>query len=100
MGVETALLFCAIRANEMLGTLSFSRDPRAGYEIAVCMKRDGRLSTFCLTSPARSTSLSTPPVLGQWQVALLTPSRKHLRNSGRKIRAGCTLPRIKRLSRF
>jgi len=52
MGVETALLFCAIRANEMLGTLPFARDTRAGYEIALCMKRDGGLSTFCLTSPA------------------------------------------------
>jgi len=36
----------------MLGTLSFTRDTRAGYEIALCMKRDGGLSTFCLTSPA------------------------------------------------
>ena len=52
MGVETALLFCAIRAHEMLGTLSSTRDTRAGYEIALCMKRDGGLSTFCLTSPA------------------------------------------------
>jgi hypothetical protein len=41
MGLETALLFCDIRTNEMLGTLSFSRDPRAGYEIAVCMRRIG-----------------------------------------------------------
>ena len=61
MGVETALLFCAIRANEMLGTLSFSRDPRAGYEIAVCMKRDGRLSTFCLTSPALALDVTLHP---------------------------------------
>jgi hypothetical protein len=52
MSVETALLFCAIRANEMFDTLSFTRDPRAGYEIALCMKRDGGLSTLCLTSPA------------------------------------------------
>jgi hypothetical protein len=29
MGMETALLFCAIRAHEML-TLSYTRDPRAG----------------------------------------------------------------------
>ena len=29
MGVETALLFCAIRANETLGTLSFTRDKGA-----------------------------------------------------------------------
>jgi hypothetical protein len=36
-GVETALLFCAIRAAETLGTLSFSRDTRAGYEMALCM---------------------------------------------------------------
>ena len=28
MGVETALLFCAIRAAETLGTLAFSRDTR------------------------------------------------------------------------
>ena len=31
MGVETALLFCAIRLTETLGTLSFSRGTRAGY---------------------------------------------------------------------
>ena len=39
MGVETALLFCAIRAHEMLGTLSFTRDTRAGYEMALLCER-------------------------------------------------------------
>ena len=53
MGVETALLFCAIRANEVLGTLSFTRDTRAGYEMALCVHRDGyRLSDLCLNAPA------------------------------------------------
>jgi hypothetical protein len=51
MGVETALLFCAIRATETMGAVSFARE-RAGYEVALCVKRDGELSTFCLTSPA------------------------------------------------
>ena len=35
MGVETALLFCAIRAVETLGTLSSTRDTRAGADIAL-----------------------------------------------------------------
>jgi hypothetical protein len=52
MGVETALLFCAIRASETLGTLPFAHDTRAGYEIALCMKRDGGVSILCLTEPA------------------------------------------------
>jgi hypothetical protein len=55
MGVETALLFCAIRANEVLGTLSFTRDTRAGYETALCLKREELtygLLTLCMTSPA------------------------------------------------
>jgi hypothetical protein len=52
MGVETALLFCATRAAETMGTVSFTRDTRAGYEMALCMHRDGELSAFCLTSPA------------------------------------------------
>jgi hypothetical protein len=55
MGVETALLFCAIRAHEVLGTLSFTRDTRAGYEMALCLKREELtygLLTFCMTSPA------------------------------------------------
>jgi hypothetical protein len=60
MGVETALLFCAIRAAETLGTIAFSRDTRAGYETALCLKLDDLkldelnygLLTFCLTSPA------------------------------------------------
>jgi hypothetical protein len=41
MGIETALLFCAIRANEVLGTLSFTRDTRAGYETALCLRKTG-----------------------------------------------------------
>ena len=32
--METALLFCAIRAAEILGTVAFSRDTRAGFEIS------------------------------------------------------------------
>ena len=49
MGLETALLFCAIRANEVLGTLSFTRDTRAGYEIALCMEPEAyELSNHCL----------------------------------------------------
>ena len=53
--METALLFCAIRAAETLGTVAFSRDTRAGYETALCLKLDELnygLLTFCLTSPA------------------------------------------------
>jgi len=55
MGVETALLFCAIRAAEMLGTLPYARDPRAGYEMAWCLKREEfnyGLLRLCLTEPA------------------------------------------------
>src|SRR5262249_21004050 len=55
MGVETALLFCAIRAAETMGTVSFARDTRAGYEIAWCLKREEfsyGLLNLCLTSPA------------------------------------------------
>ena len=52
MGLETALLFCAIRANEVLGTLSFTRDTRAGYEIALCMEPEAyELSSHCLNEP-------------------------------------------------
>jgi len=53
--METALLFCAIRAAETLGTVSFSRDTRAGWEIARCIHRAPyslELTTFCLASPA------------------------------------------------
>ena len=55
MGIEIALLFCALRTVETLGTLSFTRDTRAGYEMAWCLKREEltySLLTFCLTSPA------------------------------------------------
>ena len=56
MGVETALLFCAIRANEVLGTLSFTRDTRAGYETALCLRKTGySLSNdldLCVNAPA------------------------------------------------
>jgi hypothetical protein len=55
MGVETALLFCAIRANEVLGTLSYTRDTRAGYEMAWCLKQEEfsyGLLRLCLTEPA------------------------------------------------
>jgi len=41
MGMETALLFCAIRAAETLGTLPYARDSD-GY----------RLSEVCLNAPA------------------------------------------------
>ena len=64
MGIETALLFCAIRAHEMLGTLSFTRDTRAGYETALCRKPEefstGLLS-FCLTSPALAPDVTGNP---------------------------------------
>ena len=56
MGVETALLFCAIRAHEMLGTLSFTRDTRAGYETALCMRKTGYSISddldLCVYAPA------------------------------------------------
>jgi hypothetical protein len=56
MGIETALLFCAIRANEVLGTLSFTRDTRAGYETALCVRKTGySLSNdldLCVNAPA------------------------------------------------
>src|SRR5262249_4894770 len=59
LGVETALLFCAIRAAEMLSTLPYARDTRAGYEIGLCMRRIGfRLSAsfgdteLCVNAPA------------------------------------------------
>src|SRR5262245_60571721 len=59
VGVDTALLFCAIRANEVLGTLSFTRDTRAGYEVALCMRKIGyRLTAdlgdteFCVDATA------------------------------------------------
>jgi hypothetical protein len=57
--METALLFCAIRLSEVLGTLSYARDPRAGYETALCMRKIGyRLSAdlgdteLCINAPA------------------------------------------------
>jgi hypothetical protein len=72
MGVETALcLFSAMRAGEMLGTLSYTRDMRAGYEIAVCMRRIGyRLTAspgdteLCVNAPTRlcSMELNTSPL--------------------------------------
>jgi len=52
--METALLFCAIRAAETLGTVAFSRDTRAGYETALCLKLEELnpgLLILCLTSP-------------------------------------------------
>jgi len=59
MGIETALLCCAIRTHEMLGTLSFTRDTRAGYEMALCMRKIGyKLSAsfgdseLCVNAPA------------------------------------------------
>ena len=53
VGMETALLFCAIRAAETLGTVAFSRDTRAGFEIALCMKvKEDGLLPYCLTYPA------------------------------------------------
>jgi hypothetical protein len=64
MGVETALLFCAIRANEVLGTLSFTRDTRAGYETALCLKREELtygLLAFCTTSPALALDATGKP---------------------------------------
>jgi hypothetical protein len=64
MGVETALLFCAIRAAETLGTLSYARDTRAGYEMAWCLKREQFSSgvlTFCLTSPALALDATLHP---------------------------------------
>jgi hypothetical protein len=62
-GVETALLFCAIRAAETLGTLSFTRDTRAGYEIALCLKLEQGygLLPSCLTHPARFLDISFNP---------------------------------------
>ena len=54
-GVETALLFCAIRSAETLGTLSFTRDTRVGWEMAYCLRREPyslSFTAFCLTSPA------------------------------------------------
>jgi hypothetical protein len=64
MGVETALLFCAIRANEVLGILPFARDTRAGYEMALCLKREELtygLLTFCMTSPALALDATGDP---------------------------------------
>ena len=40
MGLETTLLFCAIRANEMLGMLSFTRDTRTGHEVALGIEHE------------------------------------------------------------
>jgi hypothetical protein len=60
--MEIALLFCAIRAAETLGTVSFSRDTRAGYEMALCMHSDGyRVSDTCLNAPALVLEVSGNP---------------------------------------
>ena len=66
MGLETALLFCAIRAAETLGTLSFTRDTRAGYEIALCMHKTGYSSDagdldICLNAPGRVLDILNHP---------------------------------------
>jgi hypothetical protein len=64
MGIEIALLFCALRTVETLGTLSFTRDTRAGCETALCLKPEefntGLLS-FCLTSPALALDVTGNP---------------------------------------
>jgi hypothetical protein len=64
VGMETALLFCAIRAAETLGTVSFSRDTRAGYEVALCMRPEGYPlidTVFCLTAPALALEVTNHP---------------------------------------
>ena len=53
LGVDTALLFCVIRAHE---TLPFARDTQAGYEMTLCLKRRElkypELLAYCMTSHA------------------------------------------------
>src|SRR5262249_11482626 len=68
MGVETALLFCAIRLTETLGTLSYARDPRAGYEVALCMRKIGyrltanlRVTELCVNAPALMLDITLHP---------------------------------------
>ena len=73
MGVETALLFCAIRLTETLGTVSFSRDTRAAYETTLCLKLEELnpgLLTLCLTSHALLYFDATlnQPTLGPWEL--------------------------------
>jgi hypothetical protein len=65
IALETALLFCAIRLTETLGTLSFTRDTRAGYEMSLCMRLEPyslSLTAFCLSSPALALDVTLNPV--------------------------------------
>ena len=71
MGIETALLFCAIRANEVLGTLSFTRDTRTEYETALCLRKTGySLSNdldLCVNAPALLLDATgNPRRFGSW----------------------------------
>ena len=86
MGVETALLLCAIRAAETLGTLAFSRDTRAGYEMALCMRPEGySLSTFCLNAPALALDVTGNPArFGSVAICMFQKAEPKVRN---KIRA-------------
>jgi hypothetical protein len=62
IGVDTALLFCAIRAHE---TLPFARDTQAGQEIALCLKRGEvkypALLAYCMTSHALAVEATRRP---------------------------------------
>ena len=82
MGLETALLFCAIRANEVLGTLSYTRDTRAGYEIALCMEPEAyELSNHCLNEPGLVLeALLNPARFGSVTSCYSTPFVKALTN--------------------
>ena len=93
MGMETALLFCAIRAAETLGTLAFSRDTRAAYETTLCLKLEELnpgLLTLCLTSPALLYFDATlnPAHFGSVGVAIWPRSRKRSLKSETKFRLG------------
>ena len=59
------MLFCAIRLNEVLGTLSFTRDTRAAYEMALFMRTVGFWMfdnrDLCMNAPALVLELSGNP---------------------------------------
>lgn len=60
--MEAALLFCAIRVAETIGTVSFSRDTRAGYETSLCLRHSPSTTAFCLMAPALVLDATGNPV--------------------------------------
>jgi hypothetical protein len=79
-----------------LGTLSFTRDTRAGYEIALVPEAGGidiPLLTFCLTSPAFVLDATLKPTpfgsVASCYTGVFKASPEEVRN---KRQIGCTLP--------